>query len=152
MLCISWLSVCWDQKCGWAVGFPSVSFSIPWVCGGLGRGQGTFLLPLLPVTEVEGMGRAAWPWWDPWSPHCGFYFSQGVIGCCAVGRAMVSMVSWLCALVSLWPTSETGGQADGLYTGSCPGKGCASSSEFPLVSHNLFHLAEDDAVWIPTTL
>lgn len=44
---------------------PSPFLSPVCVCGELRRGQGTFLLPRPAVTEAEGLGRAAWLWWDP---------------------------------------------------------------------------------------
>lgn len=131
-----------------------------------------------PVTHVcvEGWGGdrrcSSCPDW-PWQKQRAW---EGQPGPGGTQRAMISRVWVLCsssptgnwllwcgqsygqdglwpwALVSLWSTSEIGAQADGLYTGSCPGKGSASSSGFPLVSCNLFYLAEEDAVWIPTTL
>lgn len=144
--CASPGSQFWDQKRGWAVAFPSVSFSIPCHPCVWRAEEGTGDIPpaLLAVKEVQGLRRLAWPWWDPTCHDlqtmenilCSLWPLQPrgnwLLWC---GQSHGQCGHWLCALVSPWSTSQIGGPADGLLAGSCPGKGCASSQVlwFPII-------------------
>lgn len=56
---------------------------------------------------------------------------------------------WARLLVCLGqPVIHQPGRRSGCFV-SCPGRVFASNSGFPLVSCNLFYLAEDDVVWSP---